>query len=162
MERFEAGNVYKRMRYGKRAGYVRVTRRTEKTVWVCYISEEGKEYSFSGKTEDRYRSRQFNGSELISLYDGTVYARDVVTDFEASCERSRIEREAKNKAEEKTRIKKLTDAKKEFRSWLSENGITIEVFRKVYEKSNDVLRDAMIEVLYGEQVALPPAQSEEP
>ena len=31
-----------------------------------------------------------------------------------------------------------------------ENGIAIETFRKVHEKSNDVLRDAMIEVLYGE------------
>ena len=150
MERFEVGNVYKRIRNGKRVGYVKVTRRTEKTVWVCYVSEEGKEYSFSTKGEDMYKLRQSNGSEWISLYDSVAFAREVVTDFEAICERERIEQEAKNKAEEKERIKKLTNAKNEFRSWLSENGITIETFRKVYEKSNDVLRDAMIEVLYGE------------
>ena len=150
MERFEAGNVYKRVRGGIHKGYVKVTRRTEKTVWVCYISEGWKEYSFSTKGEDMYKLRQSNGSEQIFLHDSVVFARDVVTDFEAIVERERIEQEAKNKAEEKARTKKLTNAKNEFRSWLSENGITIETFRKVYEKSNDVLRDAMIEVLYGE------------
>ena len=139
MAQFEVGKVYT----NRHDSYIRIKRRTDKTVVSVFLNSRGEEYDLGFK----YRKVQkFRGVESIYFPIGiggeSFSADEVVEDFDAIVKAELARQEA---ATEKCKQRVINDAQR-LRDFLAEHNISYDLMFECSNMVDNVCHEALVQV----------------
>lgn len=136
MIKFEVGKIYSCRRTLGDDEMFQVIKRTDKNLWVVFVTKDGRKYA----TDEKYRKikisewlpedEQFEYVHFdIGLPGITFWATDEVENYEEIVEKTLQKRKQREEAAQLKIQEELNEAKK----FLQENNMSLELFDKVVE-----------------------------